>query len=383
MRRHSGELTARREYAAGWLSEDAVVEFAAVLTLVLVAIHTEGALRWVVMPAVAVGAISHRARVHAGLWLVIGLVRLIGQVPFAWYAIDNHQYLLTYWCFALALALAGPRALDVMRSNARLLIGLAFAFATVWKVISPDFIDGSLFEYILVAEHRVTTLSAPILGIEPVTDEDLSAVVSVVLGHLPPQAVPVGYGGELGRAPSILAVTTVALEAGVAISFLVPLGQRTWVRDAFLLVFLWTTYLITPVIGFGMVLAAMGYVQTAGAGRRRVYLVTFAALPLFVAVTAVPRFPPGFGLALVGALALLVYLIWSSRSVLIAGCALLGGGLGAVLGGGALTAATIVGVAGGLVAMVLLDLAAGRPISRVLIVAAGVVGVLGAVGHLM
>jgi hypothetical protein len=53
-------------------------------------------------------------------------VRAVADWPMA----DNHAYLLCYWCLALAIAM-WLRDLDSLARNARLLIGLTFAFAAL------------------------------------------------------------------------------------------------------------------------------------------------------------------------------------------------------------------------------------------------------------
>ena len=43
--------------------------------------------------------------------------------------------------------------------NARALIGLAFAFAVLWKLLSPDYLDGRFFRVALVEDHRLEPIT--------------------------------------------------------------------------------------------------------------------------------------------------------------------------------------------------------------------------------
>jgi len=76
-----------------------------------------------------------------------------------------------------------------------------------------------------------------------------------------------------------MAAGTVAIEAAIAVVFLLPLGWRiARMRDALLLVFCATTYALAPVAGFGWLLLSIGVAQLEPARRRTraTYLVAFA-----------------------------------------------------------------------------------------------------------
>jgi hypothetical protein len=62
-----------------------------------------------------------------------------------------------YWGLGVALALRAPDPPAALAFTSRWLIGFAFAFAVLWKVVlSPDFLDGRFF--------RVTLLTGPRFG---------------------------------------------------------------------------------------------------------------------------------------------------------------------------------------------------------------------------
>jgi hypothetical protein len=78
-------------------------------------------------------------------------VRIIADWPLP----DNHIYLLAYWCLAVALALGAKNGILVISKSSRLLIGLAFLMAVVWKgALSPDYLDGSFFRVTLLTDAR-------------------------------------------------------------------------------------------------------------------------------------------------------------------------------------------------------------------------------------
>ena len=260
----------------------------AALTLVTVALHTPGSPGAFVVALAVVALLRPTLLTSAPYWGAIAGLRLVGHLPAEWHVIDNHQYLLTYLTIALALALRGPDPLRTLRVSARWLLVGAFTFATLWKLLSPDFLDGTFFAWTLQVDERfgqVTerlgeTRVGPALeagvALETVTDP-LVREPSVVL----PQ------GGDVLPVGRWAAWWTLAIEAAVALAFAVP--RRRWSRavsTAVLLAFVATTYAIAPVIGFAWTLAVLGLAESPveRGGERAAYVVAFAFAPLLPSV---------------------------------------------------------------------------------------------------
>ena len=113
---------------------------------------------WFVRPAILAAAvlvlIFPKALRQWQVWgalAVLTAIRIVDDWPLA----DNHIYLLGYWLLAVSLALRSRDAASTLADASRALIGLAFAFAVVWKVaLSPDFLDGRFFRVTLVTDPR-------------------------------------------------------------------------------------------------------------------------------------------------------------------------------------------------------------------------------------
>jgi hypothetical protein len=73
-----------------------------------------------------------------------------------WPLPDNHIYLLAYWCLASRPGVACRGCASAAGTRAaRLLVGLAFLFAVLWKVVlSPDYLDGRFFRVTLMMDDR-------------------------------------------------------------------------------------------------------------------------------------------------------------------------------------------------------------------------------------
>ena len=92
------------------------------------------------------------------LWFALAgftAVRSISDWPLA----DNHAYLISYWCLAIGLSLIVRDTDGCLAFNGRLLIGLVFAFAVLWKLaLSPDFLDGTFLRVTMLQDPRFEPL---------------------------------------------------------------------------------------------------------------------------------------------------------------------------------------------------------------------------------
>jgi hypothetical protein len=217
-------------------------------------------------------------------WLVLLGLYLIGPLSRPWLALDNHHYLEIYWLSAIALSRWAVRPDEVLREAARLLVGLAFAFAVFWKLWSPDFIDGAFFEFQFSTDSRL----ADVVVAAGVQESELAAENRRAIAEwrrvgATPEPKEAVVSQTVHRMAPVLAWLTVLIEGSVAVAFLLPLAGR-WrrARDVTLLVFVVTTYPLAPVIGFGWLLLAMGAMHSELPRRARnvVYASTFVVLAL-------------------------------------------------------------------------------------------------------
>ncbi len=219
----------------------------------------------------------------AGLALILPRVL---NAPATWYALsflvgiriaedwplaDNHIYLLAYWCLAIGLALGSRNSVAVIGRSSRLLIGLAFLFAVVWKVIlSPDYLDGRFFRVTFLTDPRFESV---VLLAGGITGEQLEESREY-LRPLPEGAEPID-APTLHDPPAFAALVhiatwgTVAIEVLCVVLFLAPLRARSAVfRHVSLLVFCVVTYALAPVAGFGWLLLNMGLAGVDGESPR-------------------------------------------------------------------------------------------------------------------
>jgi hypothetical protein len=248
--------------------------------------------RWVrpvVLVVATLGLLSPRALASPWLWTVLTVLTTI-RIASGWPTNDNHAYLLVYWCLAATLATASGRRDEILAWNGRMLVGLTFLFATLWKlVLSPDFADGTFFRVSLVDEPRFEAFTRLTVGIGRDEVLDLRDLVrdhsDGVFVPWPEMPVP---PPRLFAVASVLTVATLAFEGAMALAFLAPSGWRVArVRHALLALFCATTYMLAPVAGFGWILVSMG-VASCEPERRRA---RFAYLIAFLVVLLATRWP--------------------------------------------------------------------------------------------
>ena len=226
-------------------------------------------------------ALGRDARYWAGLTALVSWP-LFWNWPFS----DNHDYLRAFAALAVTLALTTRAPAPALRLSARLLVGGAFFFATLWKVvISPDWLDGTFFRVTLLSDPRFHDLAVLAGGASWATLDAFDAALRGVLAGT--SAWPGGFVEPSGLLPLALALTafTAALEASIALAFLWPRLARF--RNVLLIAFGATTFAFATVRGFGFLLMTLGLAQCED-DERRARLAYVATLFLIEAYRSVP-----------------------------------------------------------------------------------------------
>jgi hypothetical protein len=218
------------------------------------------------------------------LWAALAVL-VATRVLVEWPLPDNHIYLLAYWCLGIAIALTFPDPPRLLARTSRLLLGLVFAFALLWKAaLSADYRDGRFFAVTLLTDDRFTETVQLVGGL---SDAEL-AENREYLSPLP-------EGAELLDPPRlhtprrfqvlvhVATWGTIAIEALAAILWLAPVTDRRLrvARHAVVLAFCLTTYAFAPVAGFGWLLIVMALATGAGRWLRVVYVAAFGLVLLY------------------------------------------------------------------------------------------------------
>jgi hypothetical protein len=214
---------------------------------------------------------------------------LAARIVWDWPIPDNHLYLLVYWCLAVALALGSTDCQRALSVSSRLLIGLVFLLAVVWKAgLSPDFVDGRFFRVTLLTDRR---FEDSVLLLTGLTEKQLEINRDYLSTPKAPAAVPdrpkLQEPLPFRRLVAFLTWGTLISEGLVAASWLLSFsGWSLKVRHPLLLMFCASTYAFAPVAGFGWLLLTMGLVSVPAERRllRGVYIATWILVLLYAEV---------------------------------------------------------------------------------------------------
>jgi len=224
-----------------------------------------------------------RSRWLWGALLLFSTWPLVWEWPFP----DNHDYLTAIWCLAVLCALASADPPGELAHHARRLVGLSFAFATLWKVaLAPDFLDGRFLRVALLTDGRFENLALLASGMTyDDWDRNESAIDDYVSGATSWEASGFVEPPALRTLAGALTAYTVAMEAAIAAAFLWPLWRGpSRLRDLLLLAFGATTYSFATVVGFGWLLMSLGAAQAERRAARAAYLAVFALIGLYRSV---------------------------------------------------------------------------------------------------
>jgi hypothetical protein len=257
---------------------------AIIMTLLLLALFPNKS-SFVAVPvaAIAIGALLvPRLRHDASVWWALAATIVVGNFREIEIT-DNHHYLIGYWCLAIGCALKSARPRASLATAGRWLIGLMFMIAVLYKVATPDFLDGRFFVHSLLYDSRFEPL-ARIAGLEPrVRHANELARAELTAPQRTLEAAPIVIPSSIVVAANIMTVWTISIELLIAIAFCGPRQMLHRWRHPALLTFVATTYVLAPVIGFGWGLIAIGAIVCRPDERmwRGAYIAAFVLLQLY------------------------------------------------------------------------------------------------------
>lgn len=233
------------------------------LTLVLLLLYgaTTGAARIPVRVLCGVMLVFPTLLQQAFLWWLL-LAALVGANLQVWFTIDNHKYLIMYWALACALSLHFANPAAYLGWTARVLVALVFGFATFWKFLGGEYVDGSFFYWTFLTDARVLRVAAFISGLPPDTirlgSEAVGMAGTLGLNNL---SIPVLASPTLRMATLGLSWLGLLIEGCVALTHALPTRRLYVLRHSALMAFIAMTYFLLPVSGFAFVLTVLGVAQ--------------------------------------------------------------------------------------------------------------------------
>jgi hypothetical protein len=223
------------------------------------------------------------------LWLVLSVLVAV-RVVVEWPLPDNHIYLLAYWLLGIAIALRFADPSAQLARTGRLLLGLVFAFAVIWKaVLSSDYLDGRFFAVTVLTDDRFADVVQLVGGLGDAQLQENRDYLTPLPGGAQLLEPRVLHAPARFRALVFVATWgTLAIEGLAAGLWLAPVSSW-WLlvaRHVVVLSFCLTTYAFAPVAGFGWLLIVLGLSHCAAAERwfRPLYVAMFAVVLLYAEV---------------------------------------------------------------------------------------------------
>lgn len=244
------------------------------LTLLLLILHS-GEQWYIKTPIIVLSMLAlsiYQLRKNEYVWFTICAI-LIAANFMDRLVIDNHKYLITYWAICVYLSINSGKGEEFLSKSGKILIGLVFLFATLWKLISGDFVNYSFMNWALLTDERFAPIVHIFGGLHKyeygLNYENASkfAVAKSIID--PKQYLHLISNSNIINLSKILTWWTIFIEMAIGIAFFFS-KKRTvfWIAHILLMVFIITTYFPVPVIGFASILALMGFC----AARKEPYL---------------------------------------------------------------------------------------------------------------
>lgn len=216
------------------------------------------------------------------LWGVL-VILFAGTNIFFWYQFDNHHYLTNYWCIVCLIAASAKNADKIMAWNGKLLIGLCFFLATLWKIIAGQYFDGSFLHLTFLLDDRLEIAAHLFGGLNSEILYDNRQLLDYFAATDLGNEALLTTSPQLAFFSAILSYWTLFCEGIIAIAFLLPRLKWLYDRRDFLLIsFILTTYPLVPVSGFAGLLAVMGFAQCDRKIIKLVYLLIFLLMPFWI-----------------------------------------------------------------------------------------------------
>lgn len=171
---------------------------------------------------------------------------------------EDHVPLFAVWLVALAVSLTheGDAFIDQAAWQARALIGVTFGAAVAWKLYFGTYLNGVTLWTFMLADGRFQPL-ATMVGLDQSSiEQDRVGLTELLAGAR--DAVPLEASTATTWIITAAAVLTLALEATIAVSHLMPDSSKlARLRLPSVVFFGVVTYGVVPVLPFAALLALL------------------------------------------------------------------------------------------------------------------------------
>ena len=204
----------------------------------------------------SIGILFNDVRYSKIFWIIQTICYFLWLIAH-WQSVDNHRYLWGYWLISICVALYTKKPTLSIRISSQYLIAGCMLFASIQKLISPDFLSSSFFHFSIITDFRFGFIGN-------IIQTDLNAIIMENNNTLELVKANVkAYKLNLG--PPIIQIISkyitwyvIFIESLLAILFLIPRKKYYYWQHWVLLMFS-TLYFLLPIKGFAFTLLIMGF----------------------------------------------------------------------------------------------------------------------------
>ncbi|MXV19996.1 hypothetical protein [Deinococcus xianganensis] len=223
----------------------------------------------------AVALLFRRVIDTQGFWFTV-LLAVALPVANNWWAPGGHTFLLLYWICAVFLSFSARDPRVMLAVSGRYLIGTSFLFAALWKLISPEFTDGTALRYFMTTMIPIGVTTQLLTGLTQDQLQHNIQVITELLKQSSTVTVPLIKPPHIALTAEVFTRATQVTEVALAAVFLAPLAPRQVVwRDVALIFFFVSAYSVLPVPSFAVLLACIGFASASSSVTRSFFLLAF------------------------------------------------------------------------------------------------------------
>ena len=275
------------EHCQNTLKQWSLYELASLLTLVLLLFYDYEHVAFAnITRLFFIAALLYRPLLTSALawFFMASLASYI--VVHHWHPVANHKFLTTYWLWVLAFThFVSDAALKerLIKFNARFLVMFTMLGASIQKLLSPTYMDGSFFEMALLTEDYFQFLLS-VLKIDPalsqLTNNTIAAVQTPTI-TLTATEVVLPVSALYSAFATGVTVWNLGIQAVLEVLGIFNHKRAQLLFHGVMLVFIHTTYIAAPFMGFGWLICLLCYVFSEK-DFPRIGLAYLASLPLLV-----------------------------------------------------------------------------------------------------
>jgi hypothetical protein len=241
------------------------------LVVVFILLYTEENLLTYLLKTSIIFVLAFKRKVfqESQFWLFLTFTWGL-NLSLSWRRAENHDFLFFYILVSIYLSVKKLNSKYFLQRSSRVLLAILFFVAFAQKLSSSEFHSGSFLITTYTFDSRVVNIFPRIFGLsypDYNTNQDAIEAMKEISGEL---SFSVNQPDSFSLFGLITTYWTLFIELVIALSFITSVFRGF--RDYILQLFIFTSYLIIPISGFGLLLCLLGLMQAPTSKHKLGYL---------------------------------------------------------------------------------------------------------------